>query len=137
MNALVPELLVSNIDTSLAFWIGLLGFEIVFDRPAERFAFLRLDAIEVMIEQVGAGRNWLSGDLEKPLGRGINLQMLAADWTWALARLRRHEWPLFMEPEEKWYQTGAEDVGQTQFLVQDPDGYLLRLAQPLAPRLSQ
>ncbi|WP_425309962.1 hypothetical protein AADG42_14735 [Ammonicoccus fulvus] len=31
-----------------------------------------------------------------------------------------------MEPEVQWYRTGADEVGVRQFLVQDPDGYLLR-----------
>ncbi|MEO9168740.1 MAG: VOC family protein, partial [Aestuariivirga sp.] len=36
--------------------------------------------------------------------------------------------------EEKWYRAGDEEVGQRQFLVQDPDGYLLRLCQPIGRR---
>jgi hypothetical protein len=32
---LVPELLVSNIETSLAFWAGLIGFRVAYDRPKE------------------------------------------------------------------------------------------------------
>ena len=38
--ALVPELSVAQMRPSLAFWCGLLGFSIAFDRPAARFAFL-------------------------------------------------------------------------------------------------
>jgi hypothetical protein len=39
-----------------------------------------------------------------------------------------------MAPEEKWYRTGARETGVRQFLVQDPDGYLLRLQQRLGER---
>lgn len=38
--ALVPELSVSDIRESLSFWCDVLGFEVAFDRPAARFAFL-------------------------------------------------------------------------------------------------
>ena len=39
-NALVPELDVSNLAASLRFWCELLGFEVAYDRPAARFAYL-------------------------------------------------------------------------------------------------
>jgi hypothetical protein len=51
-----------------------------------------------------------------------------------LRRLSAAKWPLFMAPEEKWYRVDMAEVGQRQFLVQDPDGYLLRLIQPLEAR---
>lgn len=33
---------------------------------------------------------------------------------------------LCMQPETKWYDVGTEQAGVDQFLVQDPDGYLVR-----------
>lgn len=39
-----------------------------------------------------------------------------------------------MECEEAWYRKGDFEVGQRQFLVQDPDGYLLRLVEGLGER---
>lgn len=36
-----------------------------------------------------------------------------------------------MPPEVKWYRTGNTDVGLAQFLVQDPDGHLLRFSSRL------
>lgn len=40
-----------------------------------------------------------------------------------------------MEPEEKWYRIGpSEEAGVRQFLVQDPDGYLVRLQMSLGHR---
>jgi hypothetical protein len=35
-------------------------------------------------------------------------------------------WPPFLHPERKSYQAGETVADVTQFLVQDPDGYLLR-----------
>ena len=37
-----------------------------------------------------------------------------------------------MATEEKWYAAGSVETGVRQFLVQDPDGYLVRLAEELA-----
>jgi hypothetical protein len=39
-----------------------------------------------------------------------------------------------MEPETKWYRAGNHEVGVVQFLVQDPDGYLIRFQQSLGSR---
>jgi lactoylglutathione lyase len=36
--------------------------------------------------------------------------------------------------ETKWYRHDDIEHGQTQFLVQDPDGYLLRFMQDLGQR---
>ena len=56
---MVPELLVTDFDASLAFWRDILGFAVAYARLAERFAYLersegatnliaeRIDAIEL------------------------------------------------------------------------------------------
>ena len=41
---------------------------------------------------------------------------------------------LFEAPREAWYRTGPVEGGQREFLVQDPDGYLVRLAEDLGHR---
>ena len=52
-----------------------------------------------------------------------------------LRRLREAGWPLLMQPEEKWYRLRpSEEVRVRQFLVQDPDGYLVRLQMSLGHR---
>jgi hypothetical protein len=33
--------------------------------------------------------------------------------------------------EEKWYRVNDQETGNKQFLVQDPDGYLLRFFEDL------
>jgi hypothetical protein len=39
-----------------------------------------------------------------------------------------------MEPEQKWYRTGEIETGVHQFLVQDPDGYLIRSSAYIGER---
>ncbi len=67
-------------------------------------------------------------------GRGINLQIEVPDVDSLLKRLRENGVDLFMEPEEKWYRKDRVEVGNKQFLVQDPDGYLLRFYEDLGIR---
>jgi catechol 2,3-dioxygenase-like lactoylglutathione lyase family enzyme len=125
---LVPELLVENLPASLDFWVRLCGFGVLYDRPADGFAYLRTGTAHLMLEQVGVGRNWVPAALERPLGRGINFQIMLPDIAPLLERLAVAEWPLFMAAEVKWYETGDSRAGVAQFLVQDPDGYLVRFS---------
>jgi hypothetical protein len=41
---------------------------------------------------------------------------------------------IFLPMEEKWYRANACFVGNRQFIVQDPDGYLLRFFQDMGTR---
>ena len=51
-----------------------------------------------------------------------------------LAALEAASWPLYLAPEEKWYRAGNRESGVRQFIVQDPDGYLLRFQESLGLR---
>lgn len=126
---LVPELEVTDCAASLAFWCGLCGFTLLYDRPEEGFAKIGREGAQVMLDQIGIGRDWTTGPLERPLGRGINLEIAVSDLVPILDALAAAEWPLFLAPEEKRYRVGAGGVTVRQFLVQDPDGYLLRFQQ--------
>lgn len=132
--ALVPELLVTDLARSLEFWCDLCGFGIDYRREDEGFAYLSRGLAHVMLEQAGIGRNWVTAPLDRPLGRGINLQIAVADLDPILTALRSAGQPLFMEPETKWYRVGDEEAGVAQFLVTDPDGYLIRFQTSLGRR---
>ncbi|MDR1949360.1 MAG: hypothetical protein LBQ38_08210, partial [Spirochaetaceae bacterium] len=41
---------------------------------------------------------------------------------------------LFMEIEENWYKVNNKKIGNKEFLVQDPDGYLLRFSEDMGER---
>ena len=128
----------SDLDRSLAFWRDLIGFHVLYDRPEEGFACLDLGGAELMLDQYSPQtRHWLTRPFTPPLGNGVNLQVTVDDVAPILARLAANGWPLFMPVEDKWYRVGREDAGQRQFVVADPDGYLLRPAQDLGFRPSQ
>ncbi len=125
--ALVPELLVDDTARSIEFWCGLCGFQIEYERPEEGFAYLSLDSAHIMLEQRGIGRNWVTGPLERPLGRGINFQIRVPSIDPILSALDDADYAVFMAPETKWYRVDERtEVGVRQFLVADPDGYLIR-----------
>ena len=129
---LVPELDVSDLAASLRFWCGPLGFAVAYNRPAARFSYLQRGPLQVMLcERNG---RWATGELDRPFGRGINLQMEVDHLGPLLDALAAENWPLFAEPEEAWYSVGPEKHGQREMLVQDPDGYLLRFVQLLGAR---
>ena len=129
--ALVPELLVTDSARSLTFWCGPCGFRVLYDRPEEGFACLERDGSRVMLDQRGTGRDWLTGPLDPPYGRGINLEIAVESLDPILDALAALGWPLFLAPETRSYRVGAGAVTVRQALVQDPDGYLLRFSEAL------
>lgn len=132
-QVLVPELNVTDIAVSLKFWCGLLGFNILYDRAEEGFAYLARENASVMLEQLGKD-SWHVGEMSRPFGRGINLQIHVSAVQPMLDSLAKADWPLYLPLRERWYRAGDMESGQLQFLVQDPDGYLLRFAEDLGER---
>ncbi|MCX6023630.1 MAG: VOC family protein [Chloroflexi bacterium] len=130
---LVPELSCSNFGASLRFYTDILGFSIAYARPEERFAYLDREGAQIMIEQP-VGRAWITGTLDYPYGRGINLQIETADVASLYADVAAAGVPLYLEMEEKWYRRDEVFVGNRQFIVQDPDGYLLRFFQDMGSK---
>lgn len=131
---LVPELVCADFPASLAFYRDLLGFARLYGREDPPFAYLERERAQVMLERLEPQGSWLTGALEQPFGRGINLQIEVSDLEPLLAALARANWPLYREPEAAWYRVDDRLEGQRQFLVQDPDGYLLRFCQALGAR---
>lgn len=132
-NKLVPELIVMNLEKSKAFWIDLIGFKIMYQREEEHFVYLDLNGVQFMLEQFQEDQ-WITAELNYPFCRGINFQVEVDQIDAILERLININWPLYQLPEEKWYRVDQAEYGQKQFLVKDPDGYLLRLVQVLGER---
>lgn len=131
---LVPELAVTDYEASKRFWCDLIGFSLRYERPEEGFGYLVLGSAHLMLDQINQGKTWATGTLEAPLGRGINLEIQVAPLGAAWERLTQAQWPIFVEPEEKWYRAGDIEIGVRQFLIQDPDGYLVRLQEEIGER---
>lgn len=125
---LVPELYCLDIDVTKSFYVELFGFEIKYERPEEKFARFTLDGIDIMVECLSAGgRVWLTGELKKPFGRGVNFQWNVSDIDKMYSRVKASSpESIFLEMETRSYQCGSEVFVQKQFIAQDPDGYLFR-----------
>ena len=108
------------------------SFPIEYQRPERQFAFLSYRECQIMIEQENP--TWKTGPLEYPYGRGINFQMLVTTIDDVLHSLHTHGYPLFVESEEHWYRQNQLLLGFREFLVMDPDGYILRFSQSVGER---
>lgn len=137
---LTPELCVTNLKTSLTFYTGVLGFEIQYQRPEDGFAMLIRQGSRIMLDEIGdasetgTDRTWISGAMEYPFGRGINLEMETDKVDELYARVQKSGARIFLPIEEKWYRADDVLLGNRQFIVMDPDGYLLRFAEDLGQR---
>jgi catechol 2,3-dioxygenase-like lactoylglutathione lyase family enzyme len=144
---LVPELDITSLPTSLRFYIEVLGFRSLFERPAERFAYLEHDGVEVMIQEAaGPGRRFRTAALEFPHGRGVNFQLRVEDVEAVHARAMEARVDIVIPMEEHWYRVdvaetggrwqmkGPSEAGNRQFVIADPDGYLWRPFRDLGMR---
>jgi catechol 2,3-dioxygenase-like lactoylglutathione lyase family enzyme len=144
---LVPEFDVHDLDMSLRFYVGVIGFAVIFERAAERFAYLGLDGAELMLQDAsGPGRRFRTAPLQHPFGRGINLQIAVPNVDETLEAVHAAGIEPVIEIEERWYdvdvvtpsgrwrQRGVMRAGNRQFVVADPDGYLLRFYTSLGTR---
>ena len=135
-NPLVPELTVADLEKSMPFYLAA-GFSVRFQRSDPPFAYLELGQAQLMLEQAHP-EGWNVGPLERPLGRGINFQIEVPSAAQVLSALQALGVPLFRDVQDNWYSVSAlQQEGQRGFLVQDPDGYLLRFAQYLGQRTAQ
>lgn len=122
-NSLIPELTVTNIEESKKFYQNI-GFEIMYERKENKFCFLQLEENQIMIEE--QNDNWNVGKMEYPFGRGINISMSISDVEKLYKELKEKNIKMFLDLEIHEYKVNNEIYKDKEFLIQDPDGYLLR-----------
>jgi len=62
---------------------------------------------------------------------GINLQKEVTDVSKMAEKIKDNGIKLFREIEENWYEVNGKQYGYKEFLIQDPDGYLLRFSEDI------
>ena len=127
-NRIVPELTVTDFPASLNFYTGVLGFSVMIRRTEPDFAYINLGEAQLMLEQYHPG-GWNTAELARPLGRGINFKIEVDDIEQIFARVKAHGVTRYRNLCDNYYSTGETTACQREFLVQDPDGYLLRFSQ--------
>lgn len=131
---LTPELKCDDYEKSLKFYTDVLGFEVLYKREAHGFAMMDFEGARIMIDRDDHYFQDLHAGSEKPYGRGVNLQIQTSNVDALLERVKNANWPIAYELEEVWYKANDIEAGNKQFLVQDPDGYLLRFFEDLGER---
>lgn len=132
INRLVPELWCSDFERSMKFYTEDLGFSIAQQRGTDRHAYLSFQGAQIMIanwEFDGAWEPWMPAPLEKPLGRGINFQFMVDNVREIHERVRQAGIEPFLQLHTVSYWRTDRMDERTQFMILDPDGYLLRFSQ--------
>ena len=132
-NKMIPELSVSNLEKSLAFYKAL-GFKIEYERPENKFVFLSMGEIQFMIQEISDDDKWDVAPLSYPFGNGINFQLEVDNVEDIYNSLKDNNYKIAFEIEGNWYRQDNKLLGNKEFLVQDPDGYLLRFSEDLGEK---
>lgn len=122
-NSLIPELSVTNIEKSKKFYLNL-GFKIMYERKEDKFCFLYLEDNQIMIEEIN--NNWNVGEMKYPFGNGINISMTVSDIYSFYESIISKKIVLFRKIKTSKYRVDDIIYEDKEFLLQDPDGYLLR-----------
>ena len=134
-NKIIPELSVTNLKESLKFY-QTVGFEIEYERVENKFVFLSLGEIQFMLQEISEEDKWNIEPLRYPFGNGVNVQWEVENVDKVYNLLKENKYKIAFEMEENWYRQDNKLLGNKEFLVQDPDGYLIRFSEDLGERKS-
>ena len=123
-NNLIPELSVFDILQTKKFYKEL-GFKIEYERQKEKFIFMSFQDSQFMFEQIH-DEGWNTGELIYPLGRGINFSIAVEDVEELYKLVKTLNFEIYRELTRNQYQVNGAEESQIEFLIQDPNGYLLR-----------
>lgn len=123
-NKMIPELSVFDIEQTKRFYNDL-GFKIEYERPEEKFVFMSFQDSQFMFEQIH-DNGWNIDELIYPLGRGINFSIAVDDIEGLYKLVKTLNLEIYRDLNRSIYQVNGTEETQTEFLIQDPNGYLLR-----------
>ena len=132
-NKIIPELSVSNLKNSLKFY-QTAGFKIEYKRVEIKFVFLSLGEFQFMLQEISEDDKWNLAPLKYPFGNGINFQLEVENVDEIYNSLKKNSYKIAFDMEENWYRQDDKLLGNKEFLVQDPDGYLIRFSQDLGEK---
>ena len=132
-NKIIPELSVTNLQDSLNFY-KVIGFKVEYERPENKFVFLSLGEIQFMLQEISEDDKWDVAPLSYPFGNGINFQLEVDDIDKIYKSLVDNNYKIAYDIEENWYRQEDKLLGNREFLVQDPDGYLIRFSEDLGEK---
>lgn len=124
LSSLTPNLIVADIERSLAFYRDILGFTVqttVPDASPYVFAILRSGGVEVFLNSPGPAFEEYPVLKDRPLGGTLTLFIHMTGIQAAYESLKTRV-NVVMPLEKKWY-------GPTEFACTDPDGYVITFAE--------
>ena len=124
LNKLTPNLIVSDVERSMAFYRDVLGFQVdatVPDAAPYLFASLRSGSVEIFLNAPEPAVAEYPAFKDRPIGGTLTLFIDVTDIADAHNSLRDRV-RIVMPLEKKWY-------GVTEFAFEDPDGYLITFAE--------
>lgn len=137
INPLVPELWCSDFEVSMEFYTTVVGFEVAQQRGGDPHAYLTLHGAQIMLAHWQLDGNWVPWypeQMGRPYGRGVNFQFMVPDVDELYEAVLSHGTKPFLDIyEADIWKTDCMDT-RRQFMILDPDGYVLRFAQSLRTR---
>ena len=121
---LTPNLIVSSVEQSLAFYCGVLGFTrtaTVPDQSPFVFAAVQSGTVEIFLNAPGPAEEEYPALRGRPLGGTLTLFIEVDDIEQIYSELKARV-KVVMPFEKKWY-------GTTEFAFEDPDGYVITFAE--------
>jgi uncharacterized glyoxalase superfamily protein PhnB len=126
-NKLTPNLLVANVERSLAFYVDVLGFErgmTVPEQPSFVFASVTSGSVEIFFNDAATAVKEYPGFAGKPLG-ATGSMFIELDGTEPIDALHdriKARATVTMALVTQFY-------GMREFAIADPDGYVITFAQ--------
>jgi catechol 2,3-dioxygenase-like lactoylglutathione lyase family enzyme len=124
LKKLTPNLIVADVERSMAFYGDVLGFVVertVPDAAPYVFAIVQSGSVEVYLNAPGPATEEYPAFKGRPLGGTLTLFIEVEDIRGSYSQLKDRV-QVVMPLETKWY-------GVTEFAFLDPDGYIITFAQ--------
>ena len=127
-NKLTPNLIVSNVERSLAFYVDVLGFErgiTVPDKSPFVFASVTSGGVEIFFndtaEVLKEHPDW-AGKLKPSAGNSMFIEIVGPGAVDALHDRVKAKARVVMPLTTQWY-------GMREFAIEDPDGFVITVAE--------
>jgi catechol 2,3-dioxygenase-like lactoylglutathione lyase family enzyme len=123
-SSLTPNLIVADVERSMAFYRDVLGFEVVTTVPDASpyvFAIVRSGPVEVYLNAPGPATEEYPLLADRPIGGSLTLFIRITGVRAAYEELKGRV-NVVLPLEKKWY-------GVTEFACTDPDGYVITFAE--------
>lgn len=125
LKKLTPNLIVANVERSVAFYCDVLGFTREIAVPDDGsplvFASVRSEAVEIFLNAQEPAIAEYPAFAGRPIGGTLTMFIEVDEIERVHAELQSRA-PIVMPLERKWY-------GVTEFAITDPDGYIITFAQ--------